>query len=232
MEPWKGSYGVRSALGLRIVMVCVCFCCGPPQERVMPGGRRARAQGAGARRPRPKACQAKSAGPLSRRRRWTALGSPTGPPGLAAPWFLQPRSPGLPEDWPSRRCRPPARRFSVAGPGSPPRSLTWCSGMLARLQVGGRKGEGLRGRGRGGQQAGWAGPPPRRLLKPEGTQGESLTDRHLALLPPPRGAAPRKPAPLRHSHYALPPIWPPGCELGGEREMQAGCSGVVEGDIG
>lgn len=50
--------------------------------------------------------------------------------------------------------------------------------MVARPQGGGREGGGLRGRGRGGQQAGRAGPPPRRLLNTEGTQGESLTGRH------------------------------------------------------
>lgn len=45
----------------------------------------------------------------------------------------RPGTAGAPEDWPSRRCRPPARRFSVADPGSPPQSPTWCPRNEARL---------------------------------------------------------------------------------------------------
>lgn len=105
--------------------------------------------------------------------------------------------------------------------------------MLARLQVGGRKGGGLRGRGRDGLQAGRAGPPPRRLLKPEGTQGESLTDRHLALLPTPAGLRPQKAPPLCVTRTTPRPRSDHQAANGGgeEREMQTGCRGVLTGDI-
>ncbi|XP_040602960.1 homeobox protein Hox-C13-like [Mesocricetus auratus] len=93
--------------------------------------------------------------------------------------------------------------------------------MVARPQGGGREGGGLRGRGRGGQQAGRAGPPPRRLLNTEGTQGESLTGRHLALLPTPaelRPLSPESPAPRASLVYAPPPRPNHHAAVGGEQE--------------
>lgn len=86
----------------------------------------------------------------------------------------------------SRRCRPPARQFSVgAGAGSPPWSPTGCSRKQAHLPSsptvaeGARKGRGLRG---GEEEEGrlWRAGPPLEL-----EPGESLAQCRLARLPSP-----------------------------------------------